>query len=396
MTTASAPRYAAGVSLDPEIAQDARTMVARLIEHYRNKTTDQADEQWREPVRNYLHQDMWRREIELVHKRVPLPLAVSCELPTPGSYKAITVVNTPVIITRDADGQVHATINVCRHRGAELLAEGYGNTNRITCSYHSWSYDLTGCLVGMYGDKTFGDVDRSTRGLLKLPAEERAGFVWVGLTPGMELNLDGWLAGIEPFLASLRLDRGFHYSTRELDGPNWKVVIDGYLEGYHFASLHRQTVFKTNLSNTAIFDSWGPHQRNAFALRPIADAANQPREEWDPALTVGVIYWLFPGLAISGGLRNQTAVSLVLPGPTWDTSRTQQVIVLRDEPRDEEEQKAAERTRDWFHDVVLDEDYAMGYSVQRGLDAMADEDMLFGRNEPGVQHFHRALGDFTA
>jgi phenylpropionate dioxygenase-like ring-hydroxylating dioxygenase large terminal subunit len=370
-------------------------MVARLIEHYRNKTTDQADEQWREPVRNYLDQDMWRREIELVHKRVPLPLALSCELPTPGSYKAITVVNTPVIITRDVDGQVHATINVCRHRGAELLAEGYGNTNRITCSYHSWSYDLTGCLVGMYGDKTFGDVDRSTRGLLKLPAEERAGFVWVGLTPGMELDLDGWLAGIEPFLASLRLDRGYHYSTRELDGPNWKVVIDGYLEGYHFASLHRQTVFKTNLSNMAIFDSWGPHQRNAFALRPIADAVDQKPDQWDPALTVGVIYWLFPGLAISGGLRNQTAVSLVLPGSTWDTSRTQQVIVLRDEPRDEEQQKEAERTRDWFHDVVLDEDYAMGYSVQRGLEAMAEQDMLFGRNEPGVQHFHRALRDLT-
>jgi phenylpropionate dioxygenase-like ring-hydroxylating dioxygenase large terminal subunit len=396
MTTAAAPRYQAGVRLDSAIEEDALNMVARLVEHYKNKTTDQAPDQWHEPVRNYLDQDLWRREVQEVHHRVPLPLAMSCELPGPGSYKAITVANTPVIITRDADGQVHATINVCRHRGAELLAEGYGTTNRITCSYHSWSYDLSGCLVGIYGDKTFGDVDRDSRGLVRLPVEERAGFVWVGLTPGMDLDLDTWLAGVQPFLESLGLDRSFHYSTRELEGPNWKVVLDGYLEGYHFASLHRQTVFKTNLSNMAVFDNWGPHQRHGFALRPIADAVNQTREQWDPALTVGAIYWMFPGLAISGGWRSHTAVSLVLPGPTWGTSRTQQIIALRREPLDDEERKEAEHTRDWFHDVVLDEDYAMGYSVQRGLEAMADKDMIFGRNEPGVQHFHRALNEHLA
>ena len=170
-----------------------------------------------------------------------------------------------------------------------------------------------------------------------------------------------------------------------------KLVIDGYLEGYHFASLHRTTVFRTNLSNMAAFDSWGPHQRNSFALRPIAHAVDLPREQWDPALCVGAIYWLFPGLAVAGGWRSQVVVSLVLPGTTWDTSHTQQILALRHEPQDDDERKAAEHTRDWFHDVVMDEDYATGFAVQRGLDALDGEDFVFGRNEPGVQHFHRVL-----
>jgi len=150
-------------------------------------------------------------------------------------------------------------------------------------------------------------------------------------------------------------------------------------------------VFRTNLSNMAAFDSWGPHQRNSFALRPIAEAVDAPPESWDPRRCVGAIYWLFPGLAIAGGWREQVAVSFVFPGRTWDSSKTEQHILLRREPLDDEERKNADHTRDWFHDVVLDEDYGAGFGIQRGLAAMVDQDFVFGRNEPGVQHFHRAI-----
>src|SRR3954452_15929140 len=389
MTTT--PQYAAGVAMDPAIREDALDLVARLVQLYRNKTTDQVEGQWREPVDNYADPQLWEREIAAIHRRGPLPLAMSCAIKGPGSYKAISVAGVSVLITRDAEGQVHASLNACRHRGAELVPEGYGKIKHLSCPYHAWSYDMAGCLTGVYSEKTFGPVDRPSRSLISLPVEERVGFVFVGLTPGLELTLDQWLDGIEPLLASLKLEDGYHFSTRELQGPNWKIVIDGYLEGYHFASLHRDTVFKTNLSNMTAYDHWGHHQRGAHALRPIAEAARQEREEWDPALCVGAIYWLFPGLAIAGGWRSHTAVSLVLPGPTWDTSLTQQLIVMRNAPVDDEEIKVADHTRDWFHDVVLDEDYATGYAVQRGLKALSGTDFIFGRNEPGVQQYHRSI-----
>ena len=392
----AAPHYVAGIDFNPAVRQDAYDVMARLIEHYRNKSTDRAPDQWREPVRNYRDQDLWRQEIQTVFKKVPLPLALSCELPGPGTYKAIDVAGTPVVMTRDAGGTVRAMINVCRHRGGELVPEGTGKANRLTCPYHAWSYDLKGCLVGVYGEETFGGVDRDTRSLFALPAAERAGLVFVSLDPGATIDLDDWLgAELITLLEAMALDKTFHYSTRTLAGPNWKVVIDGYLEGYHFASLHRTTVFRTNLSNMAAFDRWGPHQRNSFALRPIAHAVDQPREQWDPALCVGAIYWLFPGLAVAGGWRSQVVVSLVLPGTTWDTSHTQQILALRHQPADDDERKAAEHTRDWFHDVVMDEDYATGFGVQRGLEACDGQDFVFGRNEPGVQHFHRVLKEIT-
>jgi len=388
------PTYAPGVHFSPEVREDAFGVMARLVEHYRNKTTDLAEEQWREPVRAYRDAEQWQREVDSVHRTVPLALAMSCELPGPGSYKSIDVAGTPVLITRDSAGEVHAMLNVCRHRGSELLAEGTGTTNRITCPYHSWSYDLKGCLVGVYGENSFGGVDKDSMGLRSLPVAERAGLVFVSLDRTATIDLDSWLGPeLITLLEGMGLDQAHHYSTRTLEGPNWKVVIDGYLEGYHFASLHRTTVFRTNFSNMAAFDKWGPHQRNAFALRPIAAAAEQPEDTWDPTLCVGAIFWLFPGLAIAGGWRSHVVVSLVLPGTEWGTSHTQQILALRHEPADEDERKSLDHTRDWFHDVVLDEDYATGFGVQRGLDAFDGEEFVFGRNEPGVQHFHRALNE---
>ncbi len=393
----AAPSYVAGIDFNPAVRKDAFDVMARLIEHYRNKSTDQVAEQWREPVLAYQDDELFRREIDAVHRKQPLPLALSCELPGPGTYKAIDVAGTPVLITRDSSGEVHAMINVCRHRGAELVGDGTGKANRLTCPYHAWSYDLKGCLLGVYGEETFGGVERETMGLVSLPAVERVGLIFVSLDPKATIDLDTWLGPeLITLIDAMALDRCHHYSTRWLDGPNWKVVIDGYLEGYHFASLHRTTVFRTNLSNMAAFDSWGPHQRNSFALRPIANAVDQPEEKWDPALCVGAIYWLFPGLAVAGGWRSQVVVSLVLPGKTWDTSHTQQILALRHEPQDDDERKAAEHTRDWFHDVVMDEDYATGYGVQRGLAALHDKNFVFGRNEPGVQHFHRVLKEMTS
>lgn len=304
------------------------------------------------------------------------------------------VAGTPVLIARTQTGEARAVINACRHRGAELLPAGVGIVKRLLCPYHSWCYDLSGRLVGVEDEDTFGAVDRAELGLISLPVAEQAGLIFVCLTPKTPLDLEAWLGPeLAHLLEALDLKSCHHYSTRVLDGPNWKVVLDGYLESYHVGTAHRDSVLLTTLSNMATFDSWGPHLRNCFAYRTIADAEARPRDTAALRAAIADVYWLFPGLNISGGWRNQIAVSLVLPGRSWDVSHSEQHLLLRHEPEGDAAREEADHRADRLREVVLDEDYEIAEGVQRGLAAMSGQDFVFGRNEPAVQHFHRAIAD---
>lgn len=61
--------------------QDAAELAERVIEHYRNNTTHEAEEQWTEPVDNYLDADRWLREMDAVHRSVPLPSPCRASFP---------------------------------------------------------------------------------------------------------------------------------------------------------------------------------------------------------------------------------------------------------------------------------------------------------------------------
>ena len=383
--------YRKGLDLSEAAGDRAMALMGRLVRLYNDKSTEQADGTWLEPVTNYRDDALFEAERELLYKRIPLPLALSVELSEPNSYKAVDVMGVPVVITRDAAGQVRAMLNICRHRGAQLCAPGSGTGRVMTCPYHAWSFGMDGELKGVYGESTFGEIDRPSRGLHQLPCEEKHGIIFVCLTPGLTMDLTAWLGDMAPILDDLRLDELHTFSSRMMPGPNWKVVIEGYLEGYHFAALHKNTVFKTNLGNISAFDSFGPHARIAFGLRPLAEAASQPPETWEPSECVGPIVWVFPGLAIAGGWRDRMSVSLPLPGQTRDETVTEQRIMMRTPPSNERELHEAEFTRDWFYDVVYNEDYLTQYGVQKGVRATGGHTQVFGRNEFGVQHLHRTI-----
>ena len=56
------------------------------------------------------------------------------------------------------------------------------------------------------------------------------------------------------------------------------------------------------------------------SLRTLDAMMDKPREEWDPAVAMGLVYWIFPGMSIAGGMRERTVVSIMLPGDSWGES----------------------------------------------------------------------------
>ena len=375
-------------------APDSTALARRALTHLRNKTTDQAPSTMEQPVEAYADPQRYRVEVERIFKHLPLALALSVELPAPKTYRAMTVMEMPIILVRGEDGVARAFINACRHRGAQLCKVGSGTLQRFVCPYHAWQYDLQGRLTGLFGEATFGEVSARTHSLTELPCAERAGLVWVNLTPGEAFDIDGWLGGFAAQLESLHLERWFVYTQRDIPGPGWKVAWDGYLESYHHNTVHGATVGRFTIGNLILHDGYGPHQRLVFGRRSLGELEGVPEHQWEAEKHIRRIHLGFPNLAISGVLGDHCLVSQVFPGPTPDTTMTSQTVLAAREPVTSAEKEASASFSELVLQAVRDEDYAIGATIQQSLRAGGNQVFTFGRNEPGVQHFHKTLAGF--
>ncbi|WP_420437279.1 aromatic ring-hydroxylating oxygenase subunit alpha [Candidatus Poriferisocius sp.] len=368
-----------------------RDLTRRVFDLWQDNTTDLAPDVMRQPVEAYSDQDRFEFESDRIFKHLPLALALGSELPGPDTYKAMDVMGVPVLLTRGADGAARAFLNVCRHRGSPLCEPGSGSAQRLSCPYHAWSYDTAGDLVGMFGAHTFGDVDRDHLSLTPLACAEKAGFVFACLTPGVTFDIDTFLGDFAPYVAALDLDQWHIFEQRTLDGPGWKVAWDGYLEGYHQERLHPKTVGLNTIGNLMAHDTWGPHQRIVFGRKSLPKLVDQAEDEWNLDEHIRLIHSIFPNVSISGILGDFCLLSQLFPGPTVDTSLTIQTVLCRHEPSSDEERKIAEQFSALVLQAVRDEDYWVGFQIQNALKSGATAEVLFGRNEPSLQHYHHAV-----
>ena len=364
-------------------------MARKNAEHAAAGTVDLFDDIVKVPAAHYYDENRWDLEMRQVFRRLPMMLAASCEVREPGDYKALEAAGIPVLISRGKDGEVRAFMNMCRHRGAEVMPKGCGNTHRFTCPYHAWTYNLEGELSGIYNGKEFGEVDKASNGLRPLPCLERAGLIWVIPNPDAQLDIDNFLCGYDDMLAHFNFQDWHMFSQRTLKGPNWKIAYDGYLDFYHLPILHKDS-FGTEFPSQAFYHSWGPHQR-VSAPNPLFN--EQTEEEWSTELMVDGVWTIFPHVSIAsfdGGGRG-VMISQLFPGATPLESFTVQNYLMENLPPNEATEQAAHEQFAFLEHVVQNEDYSTGLRQQSNLMTGKLDEVMFGRNEGGGQNFHAWL-----
>ena len=383
---------------DPSDRADCYNALANgMLWLVENGATDQADDILTVPTSAYTDPARWAMEMELIFKRLPLMLALSIELPNPGDYKAMEMVGRPILLTRDKDGKAHAFLNVCTHRGSPLAETGRGNCSRFSCPYHGWSFTNDGRLMGVAEPDKFGPIDRATRNLTALPCEERAGLIFAVLTPGAPIDVEQFLGGMLDDLAHFKFETWHYVGSREIFGANWKIAYDGYLEGYHFAALHPQTILPFSLSGVNQFDGFGPHMRIGFPRTTIGDLRKVPEDQWwaREHEEYGFVRTLFPNISIALGL-GVGQVAQLIPGPTPDKNRTILNYIHPHAPGNEAERAETDKAMQFLRDVTNDEDYVLGLKIQKGLESGALDSVVFGRNERGNQFFHKCVEHYLA
>ncbi|MDE2620199.1 MAG: aromatic ring-hydroxylating dioxygenase subunit alpha [Sphingomonadales bacterium] len=407
MTTAAPrprqPEQAA--TLDADWAALLQAEAASVLRHKAMGTFPLAPAQMTVPAADYTCPALFEQERSRLFRRLPLLLAASAELRAPGDFKTMHIAGVPVLVVRGRDGQARAFLNSCTHRGSPVAA-GCGSARRFVCPYHGWTFDAAGSLIGVASPEDFGAVDKAAFGLRAFPTVERAGLVWAILDPASPHDLGALLGGIDGVLGGFGLEHWSVVQSRAIAGPNWKLAFDAHLEFYHLPVLHRES-FGPDRSNRALYFAYGPHQRliSPRTRTDIPTHADLLAHDSGPggavdgeitrpigteALLAGE--WIvFPTVSINsfypGGKRG-IFLSQVFPGASVAESVTIQTYLAAQPPSDEDLQRIAALC-DVLGGAVADEDIPTSFRQQQALASGLLGAVTFGRNEGGLQHFHR-------
>jgi choline monooxygenase len=331
------------------------------------------------PFAWYTDEEQLRRERARIFARAWQYGGRAEDVARPGSYLATDAAGIPIVVTRDADGELRAFINVCRHRGA-VLAEGCGTRSAIQCHYHAWTYGLDGALRAAPRSDREPGFDKGEWSLLPASVDTWGPFLFVNPDPHAPSLAEqlGELPGI--LGRDVDVDNLVFHSRVEFGAEaNWKVVGENFLECYHCATAHPSFSDEVDVHP----DRYVLEAHPTFGAQFCKSKATGER---------GQFHLLYPntGINVFPGPLNLSIGPILPSGP----NRTERYLDYFFAPDVDEDWR---REFFAFDDQVGREDRALVESVQRGMaSGMLEHGRLLLDAEPLLAAFQGWVRDQLA
>lgn len=306
----------------------------------------------------------------------------------PGDFFTCTMGNVPIVVARDESGKLRAFINICRHRGSELVLQECGNRKTLQCHYHAWTYNLDGTLHTAPGMKYEEGFDKTQFSLQNAQIETWGPFIFATLDQNaaplssMLGELPDLLLATGVNLAGLKRRMRQTYEVQ----ANWKVVVDNYLECYHCPVAHPgfSALIDTNNYTVTEYECFstqgGPQKANVYPDKT-------PKFNTSGAVTDGFFAYFWPNFTLNlypgpGSL----SLNLFLPlGVDKTLAIFDYLFVDEVSPIDQEQFNQ-------FIDQVQREDITLCESVQRGLNSgYFGQGKLMLHHEKALRHFQKLV-----
>ena len=202
--------------------------------------------QGRMPIEGYTSQEWFDREQEQVFEKCWQFAGFIEDATEPGDYLTAQVGRYPLVVICGEDHRLRAFHNICRHRGTQLLRATGKAQKVVTCPYHDWTYSINGQLQHVpEKEQEFPNLDLSSICLHKASVETWRGMIFVHPQPDAPSLID-WVKDTEPYLGPHQPDKLVEYvegRTHHEIKANWKIVVENYIDGYHLAHLHSETLY---------------------------------------------------------------------------------------------------------------------------------------------------------
>ncbi len=352
------------------------------------------------PAWTYDNAELTRLEIEQVFLRNWLFVGHVSELPRSGDYRCFGVGDERAVVVRDAEGEIRAFFNNCRHRASRVVADDEGHCGKaFICPFHGWSYNLDGSLRNIPKADSFPELERATYGLKPLDCE-----VWHGL---VFIRFGGDGPSVAEMLAAAEEEIGL-YCMEQMQALgdsydfdfdlDWKAVVDVDNEGYHVPVGHPELFDLLGGSYTdqrltcGLGRSHGSFagrkfrfERNREYVESLPDDSHLPeshRHLW--------IYWgMFPTFVLTL-FPDQVEIYQFLPlGPQRSAMKGRCYALPDARPQ-------MQRARELNQAINLKvgmEDIQLIEWVAEGMRSRAFDELMLSDFEIGVAAFHNALRD---
>ena len=195
----------------------------------------------------FVDPDIYAEEQEKVFGRAWLMIGHESLAPKPNDFFHTYMGEDPVILTRDGEGELHAFLNMCRHRGNRIVRTDLGNARNFACAYHGWTFSNDGRLEYLPGEEEayYGALDRENLGLVEARTDTYAGIVfatWDRHGPTLEEYLGDarWCLDV----LFNRLDNGTEAigPIKWIEPLNWKAAVDNCSDNYHVPTTHLSSI----------------------------------------------------------------------------------------------------------------------------------------------------------
>ncbi len=142
---------------------------------------------------------------------------------------AVQLLETPLVLWRDATGQAHAWADRCPHRGA-ALSRGRVHQGRLECAYHGWQFDAAAQCVHVPALPSF--MPPATHCAQAYALREAYGLLWVRLATGTsESDIPAFAAEHDTRLRKVNCGP----YTVHTSAPR---IVENFLDMSHFGFVH--------------------------------------------------------------------------------------------------------------------------------------------------------------
>ncbi len=344
------------------------------------------------PAGRYTDADFFMLERQKLWSRSWLYAAHTDQLPAAGSFLVWRHGSAPIVLIRGDDGDIRAFYNTCRHRGAPVVRSAAGTAGpTLVCGYHGWSYDRQGQLRAVSEARDWPSVEKSCRALVAVRCEQFGNWIFV-CEDNRAGTLSDFLQPLARYMQHLPLTELRLVERREFEvACNVKVLLENFLEAYHFKLLHPRTTDR-------IFDNQGTSVhlwRNGHSMM----LSPNRRDDWVDPGTIDMpematstaierhhnpSYCVFPNLIVPISPTGMPCVAM------WPkTLRTSAMEVLWFAP----DWGGGPRAALWDmrianFDRIVDEDIQFAEPMQASLESPGFRGVPLSYQERRIYHWH--------